>query len=147
MKTRKAVCDEILANGKLCGNDHLMSQGKCSVHWKSSEAMAKELSHTPTPWKVSLALENNAPNYYAVTDGKWGSPTIAKCYSEADAKHIVRAVNAHEELVNALYEALKIADYAMDADLFGTKKSGVIRDGVTRRVTVIREALANAEGK
>ena len=38
------------------------------------------------PWKVSLAFENNAPNFYAVRVDKWGAPLVAKVFSEDNAK-------------------------------------------------------------
>lgn len=47
---------------------------------------------TPGPWKYALAFENNAPNYYAITTGKWGAPTIAKCYgTEGEAQLMTAA--------------------------------------------------------
>jgi hypothetical protein len=43
-------------------------------------------THTPGPWKFAAAVQNNGPNYFAVTTGKWGAPTIATCWTEPDAR-------------------------------------------------------------
>ena len=51
-----------------------------------------------TSLKYALAVENNAPNYFAITAGKWGSPTVAKCWDEETA----RLIAAAPEMLTAL---------------------------------------------
>lgn len=107
-KTRKAVCYEVLANGNPCGNDHLIANGKCSVHWKTT--------HTPTPWKVEYDTETG------INIGS-NSELVAKAVktvsnSKENAAFIVRAVNAHEELVEiakAYRNMFKRDDHPKDA--------------------------------
>lgn len=47
--------------------------------------------HSAGPWKHALAVVNNAPSVYVVRHAKWGSPTIALCEHEADARLIAEA--------------------------------------------------------
>ncbi len=58
----------------------------------------QELSHTPTPWEVGF---NKADRTYHIVDCIGGS-TMAFSADEENAAFIVRAVNAHEELLHAL---------------------------------------------
>lgn len=129
MKTRKAGCNEVLANGNICENTHSLSNGKCSVHWN-------EVKHTPTPWKASLRFQNNLPNDYVITDGKWGGIAIASSDNEANAAFIVRAVNSHEELLTAL----KIAVFELSV------KSGD-KNRIKNAVDRAKQAIIKAEGK
>lgn len=80
----KTVCSEVLANGKACGNDHLISNGKCSVHWTPA--------HTPTPWSHRDCILEKFGNQAI-------SKTIGRMLDPKDAALIVRAVNAHEALL------------------------------------------------
>ena len=54
-------------------------------------------SHTPTPWKVGEEYEILGPNEKVVATTYHNRPEV-----EANAAFIVRAVNAHEELLEAL---------------------------------------------
>lgn len=66
---------------------------------------------TPLPFKYALLLENNAPNSFAITSGKWGAKPskaglkiqgphlLAKVFTEEDAQFIVKACNSHYELL------------------------------------------------
>lgn len=47
--------------------------------------------HTPGPWKFAAAVQNNGPNYFVISTGKWCEPAIATCESEANAKLIAAA--------------------------------------------------------
>ncbi len=60
--------------------------------------------HTPTPWVTREAVESG------VTIIASAEKIIARCFRRADAAHAIRAVNAHNELV----EALKLAFYYLD---------------------------------
>ena len=77
-----------------------------------------ETKHTPTPWKAHQASDK----YYYIT-GKLkaddvemiGAPVecrLAVLYDGpgADAKHIVKCVNSHEKLVEAIKDLLAAAD-------------------------------------
>jgi hypothetical protein len=74
---------------------------------------------TATPWKIATVFVDNAPNEIHVTTGKWGKPSIAVVGSLEDAAYIVKAVNAHEALVEALGECITlIRKYGLDYDGF-----------------------------
>lgn len=53
--------------------------------------MNNQVKHTSGPWKTRLAVVNNAPNTWVVTNGKWGAPNIAECSLEANARLIAAA--------------------------------------------------------
>lgn len=57
------------------------------------------MSHTPTPWYASKT-EGKGRAYIAATG--IGNVVDAGSVSHGDAAHIVRCVNAHDELVAAL---------------------------------------------
>lgn len=67
--------------------------------------MTNTPKHTPTPWKFN---EKNGLCYEIVTLGGAGIASVMASMHHpeaiANAELIVRAVNAHEELVNALDE-------------------------------------------
>jgi hypothetical protein len=103
--------------------------------------------HTPTPWAAvrceradgrymrsiigSLAIEPNID-----PDGTFHDTgaTVCTIYHEANAEHIVRCVNAHEELIAALEQAY---------DLLGDG-SNLVWCHIDAR---IRSALACARGE
>jgi len=101
-----------------------------------------ELQHTPTPWH-----RNVSPAYkYPIFADKNGDAKgrdwihIAAVLSgnpnqEADLDFIIRAVNSHE----ALLEALKAAKNLLDEQ--------AIDDGHHAEYTMIEQAVAKAEGK
>lgn len=60
-----------------------------------------KLKHTPGPWKYALAVVNNAPNVFVVTNGKWGSPNIIVTENEANARLIASAPTMLEALIEA----------------------------------------------
>ncbi len=55
--------------------------------------------------KAVRAFQDNGPDYWLVTTGKWRAPAVAKCNTEEEAKRVARAVNCHEELVKVLEAA------------------------------------------
>lgn len=136
----KTTCTEKLANGKLCGNGHLIVDGKCSVHWKPA--------HTPTPWLAvkAPASEHKEGIHWYIEEGSQHA-TVATIYmlctkewTDANAAFIVRAVNAHEELLEALYQALPyVEDQLQD--------QGYKPGAVERKIKFIKEAIAKAEGR
>lgn len=85
--------------------------------------------HTPTPWKIE---ESYVGARYMVRSAH-GDETAMTRYRE-DAAFIVRAVNCHEELVEALKGAVRAIEY-----LSGTTKHGLIYEAA-------KQAIAKAEG-
>lgn len=61
---------------------------------------------TSTPWKVARGFQDNGPDFWTIHNGSsaYGRPTIATVENEIDAHFIVRAVNSHEALLEALRE-------------------------------------------
>ena len=58
--------------------------------------------HTPTPWKVTINQIEN-PHIIADKDGQIANTSFsAHANKEANAKHIVKCVNMHDELVSTL---------------------------------------------
>ena len=66
--------------------------------------MKTEMKHTPTPWRMARV------NYFPSTAGfeiNSGANWYAFAKIEGDAEFIVRAVNSHEELLEALKELVQ----------------------------------------
>jgi hypothetical protein len=82
--------------------------------------------HTPWPWQIG----NFTPsNIYTCSDGP---VNVAECRRNADAQFIVRACNAHEDLIAAARAICEPDDgYSFDS----------------RKLKNLRAALAKAEGK
>lgn len=103
-------------------------------------------SHTPTLW----GWRQNADGTYALEKDDGHSlyiGTIAdNIKNEEDAAYIVKCVNAHEGLVDGLKDAVEdltsIYEWAKQQD-----KAFVVSLGMWRRLTAMKEALAQAEGK
>jgi len=95
---------------------------------------------TPGPWKYALAFQNNASNYYAVTNGKWGAPAVAQCYGkEEDA----RLIAAAPELFAALEKSVQYIEQL--AGMVNTlKPKGVHAEDFT---DFARAAIAKAKGR
>jgi hypothetical protein len=68
------------------------------------------MTHTPTPWAISPGTDSpdikSETGDYVVSTGwsGYGGEAIAGEMSEEDAAFIVKAVNAHDKLVEALRE-------------------------------------------
>lgn len=87
------------------------------------------MEHTPTPWTKSASLLDGFEKCICTESGE----TIAFLDNNDDAKFIVRAVNCHDELV----EALKVmVDYFKDT----TPTHSMV-------LYKAEQALAKAEGK
>ncbi len=102
-----------------------------------------ELKHTPTPWQEFepqtsklLTIEDFKGNHIA-SIGHRNSEAVA-----ANAAFIIRAVNSHDALVEALEEAQTYIQCQMTQVM---PKGGVL-DGRTMS-KVIHEALALAKGE
>lgn len=65
---------------------------------------AREKKHTPTPWKFSPWHIEEGPSAVRAPAGH----IVCTTASDADAELIVRAVNAHDDLVKALEKAKEI---------------------------------------
>jgi hypothetical protein len=98
--------------------------------------------HTPTPWSLNEQTVKSPPYELTVafcggaagcsgTDGR----IITRQEAEANAALIVRAVNAHDDLVAALRNLISMADFFMT--------------DAPQRVAIeeAQAALAKAEGK
>ena len=81
--------------------------------WKIHEAAAKVSEHTPTPWAVGarafLRVETSDGKTVATT----GSDSDLRDQWEANAAFIVKAVNAHDALVEALEDLLSDVERQM----------------------------------
>jgi hypothetical protein len=66
-------------------------------------------AHTPTPWKVIKGDREHAFNI--VHDSKNGGTAVVRdVLKEANAVFIVRAVNSHDNLINAIKLLLECVD-------------------------------------
>lgn len=67
------------------------------------------IKHTPTPW---IIFRRPDTNYISIDSGDGRVCRIYMHYAnqEANAEHIVKCVNVHEELVEALKGLLKASD-------------------------------------
>lgn len=83
--------------------------------------------HTPTPWSVSGNMIWDANNYH-----------VASCNVNNDAAFIVRACNAHDELVAACEEAIK----AIELRISMQGAAGYLGNAYKKA----KEALAKAKG-
>ena len=64
-------------------------------------------THTPTPWYVGHDIVNPITGDGTISVGNaW--VTVAAVLNEEDARFIVRAVNAHADLLAALREAANV---------------------------------------
>jgi hypothetical protein len=105
-----------------------------------------KLSHTPTPWKLEhYGIGDSETQIVSYAENK-GTKIIARLAPhgdfekrESDAAFIVRAVNAHDELIAALKQA-------RESYVYRTRhENKVVGEGDTL-LSVIDAALAKAEG-
>lgn len=97
-----------------------------------------EVKHSPTPWKSALTIENNNPKEFFTITGNAKKPNgfaveVAHYVSRENAELIVRAVNAHAELVEAIQTVLNLRGASV-----------TISDKLN---AYLRDVLANAEGR
>lgn len=106
--------------------------------------------HTPLPWRFAPAGGNMSKNYaqpFAIAQageanligGCFGDVRGGHDVAEANAAFIVRAVNAHDELVGALREGVEIEQ----GDLVGREW----KEAVHAWLSKARAAIAKAEAR
>lgn len=143
-----------------CGYDGTkkkLADGRCAACGRSSLAESKRdadawdraarTKHTPTPWKqkgrvvrgperdvetIGISLSGSTSNLRKV---KMES-AVGSCFTEEDAAFIVRAVNAHEEMLEAL--CLVDAHFEAHFGKLNWEDSEICAD--------VRRAIAKAEG-
>jgi hypothetical protein len=81
--------------------------------------MSATTKHSPMPW-YAACWSSHAANTVLVDDASalTGKRTIAECDREEDADFIVRACNAHEQLVDVVKEMMQLGDRLVD-DIYG----------------------------
>lgn len=101
-----------------------------------------DAKHTPTPWEISRSKYKGQEhlglrNVDSLTEAVWrvdSGAGLNPARDEANAAFIVRAVNAHDELVEALSDIV----HSVGGD------TGFARQ---QRMKKARAAIAKAEGK
>lgn len=75
------------------------------------------MTHTPTPWRIAARRTKDGGSWNIL--GPAGAAIIARVLpgpAEADAEFIVRAVNSHDELLEALKDLDKVFDFGQRLD-------------------------------
>ena len=88
--------------------------------------------HTPTPW---IAHKGDEWSNIKIIAGTSQVATISPLNENANASLIIRAVNSHDELVNALRGMLELYSAL------------VIRPGNAPAEIIAKQVLASAQGK
>lgn len=84
--------------------------------------------HTPTPWRAMEMGSEGARLFQVTTDKRQAMKHIADVMARdtltdfANAAFIVRAVNAHDELVEALEDARNVIKHSVRRDVFTYKQ-------------------------
>ncbi|MBV8661481.1 MAG: hypothetical protein JO107_00130 [Hyphomicrobiales bacterium] len=96
--------------------------------------------HTLTPWRIVKRMAVRGEQYFRIVSGN--DSVVARTYGdsvgdEADASHIVKCVNAHDEML----AALRGIDAAL-CEGFDTQKG---RMSGRRALIAVRAAIAKAE--
>lgn len=150
MKNRK----ENRTQSKVCGcvvhflGQDVVSITKCGTHQRR---------HTPTPWQADKCVKRQGYTI-AQTATREHPATLVNIAqvvdgseSEANAAFIVRAVNAHEELVirlRTLIASIESIDSNIDhhQDAFGGSTHSIVRM-IRNDIAIAKETIAKAEGK
>ena len=91
---------------------------------------AAQPMHTPTPWRVGDA----GHTIFGPPNGKPSPETVATMKDRDNAALIVRAVNSHEALVEAIKEAHHyILDDAMDGNVEANRVLDVLNATLDRK--------------
>lgn len=91
----------------------------------------KDIKHTPTPWKVDdYVMSGEKYRVFSPAD----PVAVASVAGKANAEFIVRAVNSHDELVEAIKNAIDSLPDHVGPRIAQVKKE-------------LSEALAKAEGE
>ena len=93
-------------------------------------------TYAKTPWKICYDGQIDSSDGQFVCSFRWESFNEFEKHGQ-DAAFIVRAVNAHKELVEALARCEKIVALQAEDDIFGNAKS---------LLNQIQSALAKARG-
>lgn len=103
-------------------------------------------AHSPTPWKASpYELTEIVDNDDNTITACYGSETSVS-EDEADAAHIVKCVNAHDDLVERYNALLAVCEEGVDVlQAYGLFDYGLGNDEDEERITAMRAAIANAE--
>lgn len=131
MKTKKL-------NQWECGiTHHRGGSDPCELCGKKMPTPTPQGQHTPTPWTTeNLNPFILGPDEKAVCQMTWGKRPMAE--EKANAAFIVRAVNAHEELL----EALKTVKQAFD-DFHTGKTESLNSSWLSAKIFT---AISRAEG-
>ena len=132
MKTRKADC--------MCGTYDYKPHFKTDPHGSAVINKPQPPAHTPGPWKVSQTGK-------FVMHSRPGTVLNVCEASEADAAHIVRCVNSHEELLTALKSAAKVIHLGHIAGMSHENVGYFFEDCGHIKCEPYRQAIAKAEGK
>lgn len=92
--------------------------------------------HTPTPW----SYDGNCTGHISQ-----GGAAIAKAYCEADVRFIVRAVNAHEAMVEAMEALLPSVGWS-NYDDDELRREHELGNGKAKKILAARAALKLARG-
>ncbi|CAN7497083.1 hypothetical protein LJR231_003495 [Phyllobacterium sp. LjRoot231] len=77
-------------------------------------------SHTPTPWHLASASNKFIADAEGIIVARASVHAITSHdYAADNAKHIVKCVNAHDDLLNALIDCADYFDGCSDADFDG----------------------------
>lgn len=140
---REKVLKSEVANMKtsqICRHDNKMEDGRCPICMST-----REPQHTPTPWMIGK--HNDHDNTLSIVEGDqvktYNKKTVtayvpdvshyAEGYQRSNAEFIVRAVNAHEEL-------LRVCKLIYETE---NEKDDFCQDWMGD----LRQAIAKAEGK
>lgn len=109
-----------------------------------------EAKHTATPWKLAKhgAIVGGTIREY--TNGTWQDQIAMACVVQddngdqlANAEFIVRACNAHDDLVKALQDLEPILNSA-ESNASGTAQWEYVRDAVAAARAAIKKATEEA---
>ena len=115
-----------------------------------SKAVDWSKYHTPTPWNVNGGMRQGIKTVYAAT-GSIAEMTDCKAHSdaeqEANAAFIVRCVNSHEALIDALnaleiWATFQAAENRQKREMMGQRQSLA----ADHPIYEARKALAAAKG-
>src|SRR5271157_3455432 len=98
-----------------------------------------EVQHTPTPWKVSVHVDGCNFTSYMINEVELAGAESDE-EAEANAAFIVRAVNAHEEL-------LRVAKFLITLDDDCGREHRRINGLLSDARLMVEQAIARAEGK
>ncbi len=96
--------------------------------------MTNETKHTPTPWDHINGVYTQENGYFSMVQTPDGC--VAYVFDKEDAAHIVKCVNMHDELVEAISDCLWMIE----------EKEGT-GDENDKKVDAVRLSLAKARGE